>query len=827
MKNLLTIFKKELFSYFETAMGYIYLIVFLLISVGLYITPFFTFPRADMRYFFSILPIMLCVFVPAITMRIWAEERKSNTLEMLLTFPMRSYELVLGKFFASLAFYCLALIGTGTIPLMLVILGSPDLGAIFSAYLGALLLGSFFLSLGIFISGLTRDQIVSFVVSLLFCFGLFLIGTEVFSAYIDGVLPGLGGVLADILGVTKHFDSFGRGVIELGDVLFFCVWTVIFLLLNGMALETRQRRGAGTVFSGAVVMFLIIGLLLNGLITDRSLGRLDLTQGKIYTISEASADILAQLPAPVSLKLYITPKDKMPTEMKRVEQDVSDKLKDLGLAADGQLNYRVIHMEAANVLRDAKQPPEAQDEEESLELSLIEKGVRPFSVQVLREDQSTTQLVYSALGIAYKDKPEVVIPRLVPGNLDQLEYQLINTIYKMVREKAPKVVLVAPVREAAVDPKMAQLYQQLGIPAPGAVDPFEPLQRMLHMEKYDVERIKLTEQEPLPEDFDTLVIIHPNNLTNRQRWEVNRALHAGKSVLLAVQKNSWNYNLQGKSLSIMRQEQFPDVNDLLIHYGITVRDDILMDSNHLPLSVRSSRDSISSLFGGGITLNLPTHIMINQSSMNQDISITSRLANLFYLWGSALNIDQEKVSANQLEVTRLLNTSPNAWTIPARQYLEEIDFKAPVGGGEQLPLAVLVSGQFPDAFAADERPDWPGSKQPTEGEAEAVAEVPPVTPAPGKLILVGCSQFFSEDFLSRSGADFFLNSIDALTLGNELIKIRSKKTIDRTMDKPSATVRSLWKFINLVLVNLLIGIIGFSVAALRRKARNNYLATHK
>ncbi len=299
IKNTWTIFKKEFFSYFETAMGYIYLVVFLLVSVGLYITPFFTFPRADMRSFFSVLPIFLCVFMPAITMRQWAEERKANTLEMLLTFPMRPLELVLGKFFASLAFYCLALIGTGTIPLMLVSLGNPDLGTIFSAYLGAVLLGAFFLSLGLFISGLSKDQVVAFVVTLMLCFGLFLIGTDFFAAYFDSVLTGLGSFLSVVAGVTGHFEAFGRGVIELGDILFFLVWIVIFLVLNGLSLERRRRPGAQMIFNAAVIMSLVIGLLFNWLLADRSLGRFDLTENKIFTISEASKDILASLKAPV------------------------------------------------------------------------------------------------------------------------------------------------------------------------------------------------------------------------------------------------------------------------------------------------------------------------------------------------------------------------------------------------------------------------------------------------------------------------------------------------------------------------------------------------
>ena len=145
-----------------------------------------------MRVFFTILPIVLCVFLPAVSMRLWAEERKQNTWELLLTFPMRAYELVLGKFLASLIFYLSALAGTLVLPVMLHWLGKPDFGPILGAYFGSLLLGVFFLSLGSFISALCRDQIVAFMLTLLGCFGFFLAGTEFVVTLAEAAWAGLG-----------------------------------------------------------------------------------------------------------------------------------------------------------------------------------------------------------------------------------------------------------------------------------------------------------------------------------------------------------------------------------------------------------------------------------------------------------------------------------------------------------------------------------------------------------------------------------------------------------------------------------------------------------
>ena len=146
MKNTLTILRRDLGAYFTSPIGYIFMIVFVIISVGLYITSFFAFPVADMRSYFNNLPLLLCVFIPAVTMRVWAEERKENTWEMLLTFPMKSRELVLGKFLACFIFYAVTCLATITIPITLLALGKPDPGAILSGYFGTLLLGAFFLA---------------------------------------------------------------------------------------------------------------------------------------------------------------------------------------------------------------------------------------------------------------------------------------------------------------------------------------------------------------------------------------------------------------------------------------------------------------------------------------------------------------------------------------------------------------------------------------------------------------------------------------------------------------------------------------------------------
>ena len=185
-------------------------------------------------------------------------------------------------------------------------------------------MGSFFLALGILFSGFFKDQIVAFVVTLLTSFVFFLVGTDFIASYIDGRVAGLGSLLADLLGVFSHYGSFIRGVIDLADVAFFLVWICVFLSLNVLYIDGRNRPGAKMIFSAALAMSVAIGMLFNYVVAGTSIARADLTQNSVYTVSKASKDIISGIDSEVQVKLYITAKDKMPTQMRNLERDIAN-----------------------------------------------------------------------------------------------------------------------------------------------------------------------------------------------------------------------------------------------------------------------------------------------------------------------------------------------------------------------------------------------------------------------------------------------------------------------------------------------------------------------
>nr|HPJ99497.1 Gldg family protein [Candidatus Hydrogenedentota bacterium] len=420
---------------------------------------------------------------------------------------------------------------------------------------------------------------------------------------------------------------------------------------------------------------------------------------------------------------------------------------------------------------------------------------------------------------------EEIIPQVTPETVQQLEYRLINIIFKLTREKKPVVALVAPKESFNIDPQMRQIMMQMGQAIPEQRDPYDVLQAYLESEKYEVRRVELSKDSPLPEEYDTLAVINPRQLNERQRWEIGRALASGKSVILAVQNYLWDYRTSSRGITMSRQDENPQINELLAKYGLGVDDDLLMDINSFPLRIRSN-DPLQNLLGGGTPITSPMHVEVTSEQMDSETSITSRLGFITYLWGTALTIDQEELKKHGLEARVIMHTSNKAWTASPNAQLSQELFEPPASG-DQYPLMALVTGQFPDAYAGQERPNWP-PPQPQPGMPpmpppdEDEGPAPPLTAAPGKLILLGASQMFRSDFLQQSNADLFLNSIDALTLGDDLVNVRSRKPVDRTISKPSASKVNAWKFVNYVLVSLVIIAAGTIVSVVRRQSRNAY-----
>jgi ABC-2 type transport system permease protein len=237
MHTILAILRKELRAYFNSPLAYVFMLIFAGAALWSFFREAWVVDQASVRPLFDVLPLLLVVLVPALTMRLWSEERKLGTLEVLLTMPVRDVEVVLGKFLASLLLVAIGLALTFGAPITMARLGPLDWGPVIGGYCAALLVGACYLAIGLFVSSLTENQILAFLVSLLICFTLWVIGEPLFL----GILPAGWQGLFERLGTGARFDSVARGVLDLRDLVYYASIVLLCLAANVSALQARRE----------------------------------------------------------------------------------------------------------------------------------------------------------------------------------------------------------------------------------------------------------------------------------------------------------------------------------------------------------------------------------------------------------------------------------------------------------------------------------------------------------------------------------------------------------------------------------------------------------
>jgi ABC-2 type transport system permease protein len=236
MSPALVISRREIRTYFNSPVAYILVTVFTIIASGLFFLQLFQQKQADLREMFGYFPFIFMIIVPALTMRLLADERSSGTLELLSTMPVRDWEVVVGKFLAALALVATAIGLTLVGAISVRLLGPLDRGPAIGGYVGSLLMGSAFVAIGLMCSAFTKNSIVAFIASFGISFALFLIGKLTMF-----VPESFQGAVAS-LSITEHFDNVGRGVIDTRDVLYYLSVTAICLVVATTALESRRWK---------------------------------------------------------------------------------------------------------------------------------------------------------------------------------------------------------------------------------------------------------------------------------------------------------------------------------------------------------------------------------------------------------------------------------------------------------------------------------------------------------------------------------------------------------------------------------------------------------
>jgi ABC-2 type transport system permease protein len=572
---------------------------------------------------------------------------------------------------------------------------------------------------------------------------------------------------------------------------------------------SSKRRNFRLTFAAAAVLLTALCFLLISVTSGLRGARVDLTDDGLFSMSPAAVEILQGLQVPVQVKLYITPADKMPTQLRNLERDLTERMRNFEQVSQGMIEFAVFNPQDDDAMQEA----------------LAAKGIQPFQVQSVDKDEIGVKLVWSAMTIAYKDKPEEVLPRLLPGSLATLEQDVIGPVHRLTRERTPRVAVFAPRKD--IDPQVAMMYLQQGMQPPEPQDQFTRIPELLGQGHYEAVRIDLTPQSPIPADADLLIVMGMAGMNERQVWEINRALAGGLPVIMALQAHEYGYGpAQGGGWNISGQGLDTGLEPMLAALGVTVDEDHFMDEAMETIDLPREMNLGGLRVQAREPVRLPIQIRVTESQMLQESPIVNRIGSLFYLWGTPVRVDAGLLSSHGLTATNLIESSSRCWTEPwidgpIAGAVFQPGRRTPAG---PQPLAVLVEGVFPDAFEGREVPAWPADGEAAaETPLETGAEPGPLVPAPSRLLVVGSAKMFDDNIIAApQNALLLLNAVDYLAGNEQLLSIRAKTLTQRVIRPVSDSEKLVWRLVVVLLVPVGLAVFGLVRAAGRRREAARY-----
>ncbi len=393
------IMKRELAAYFTNPAAYIVSGLFLIFSGVLFFSTFFLNGRAELRGFFSLLPILLSLFAPALTMRLFSEELRSGSFETLMTLPVTEAQVVIGKFLAAFITSAAMILPTLFYVVTACVFGKPDAGPIVGGYIGALFLCAAYSAVGIFASGMTKNQIIAFFTALAICFALTLVGSLLV------FLPSPLVRFFSWASAATHFQSISRGIVDSRDILYFAALCALFLLLTVKKFIINWTKENSIDFLLALLI-----LALANLAGSRAFFRLDLTSQKLFSLSSASKELVKNLQEPLSVNVFFS--SDLPAPYNNVEQYLRDILLEYKNSGNKNFDYKFYDM----------------NKEESQEAARS-YGLSQTQVQKVETTEVSAKAVWMSCAIVYADNVKTFDSL---NSTAGLEYTLTTAMSKMI-----------------------------------------------------------------------------------------------------------------------------------------------------------------------------------------------------------------------------------------------------------------------------------------------------------------------------------------------------------------------------------------------------------
>ncbi len=804
MNNVLSIARREFATYFNSAMAYtvlgFYLTVagaiffFTLLGPGLFVAG-----NASMRAFFEFSPWLLMIVVPAVTMRLIAEERKSGTLEVLMTLPVRELDIVLGKYIGAMAMMGVGLLFTLPIPVVLSGLVAEgfsfDWGTTFTGYVGMFFLVSAFVAVGMWISSMAKNQISAFIIAFMVCAVLNLL------RFVTVFLPESIGPIFQNLSTFTHFENVSRGVLDSRDVIYYVAITFMGLAFSVWGLRSEVRlglrrsligrlsitgeRAAGEGMSArrraslAITTLSLLGsLVCLNLLSVNHFVRVDFTADNVYTLSDASRTTMTDLEDPVTVTAYFS--GDLPTQFEPIRRYVKDLLEEYRAASKGNLSFEFIDPTTQETDEDKELKKEVKQdifgrrvrERTSVETELQGLGIQPVEMRVIEDDNATTKRGYMGIVVRYQEETEV-IP--VVQDIGSIEYDLTTMIRRLTRTRVPVLGLLQGKGEPTLDEGLARL-------------------KPLLEQNYELKAIDLSKTGEsdikLDDQIDALLVIgNSSAYSESEKKRIDEWLMTGRSAAFMV-------NLVDVDLKTFQPVEVDHGwDDLLSAYGIEIGDKLVADVECASLSIQEKR--------GFMIVQMPKkYPFIPQLKLLEGESpVTRGITDMPLPFVSPLFL---KTDLPNVTVQSLAKSSEKSW-------LEDADPAKMDPRRDWSQEDIAITGPY-DLMAAAE------GKLPSRYTEGQTAE------KDARVMVLGTGGITQEEFLGPQSATLLLNMVDWMLLDRALLEMRSRGMSVAPID-PELTdsTRVAVKWALTLGVPFLLALYGFVRRAMR-SARRKALA---
>ena len=763
--------KRDLWKYFTNPTGYVFITLFIFLSAAtaFWQDRFFLDNLANLNQLNRVFPYLLVFFIPALTMSVWAEERKQGTDELLLTLPATSLEVVLGKYLATLAIYTTSLLLSLSHVLVLLWLGKPDLGLMFSNYVGYWLIGSSLITVSLLASLLTSNVTIAFILGAVFCsFFVFTNSIAAFSQTLhELLLP---------LGVSGYFADFSRGVISGSGVLYFVFLAALALYLNVLLLEKRhwpQEADGYPMWLHHLVRTaaLATALISMGTIISRASIRLDVTAERLHSLSSETHRLIRELPEdrPVFIQAYISPE--VPEQFVQTRENLLGVLNEIDAIGGAKVQVLIEETE-----------PFTQASRDTRE----KFGILPRQVPNLGSARASFSEVF--LGVAFTSgAQEQVIPFLDRGL--STEYEIIRSI---------RVVAGADRKKIGVLNTEVKLFGGLDFQTMQTTPSWSVVEEL----KKQYEVVQVSPSSPIPDDLDGLLVALPSSLPQPGMDQLLSYIEAGNHTLLLIdplpvinialapaERAGANMNPFLRSQAAPPEEK-GNIQQLLSKIGVSWNSSSIVWDSYNPHPDLAQ---------------LPTEVVFvgrgneNPETFNETHQASANLQELVLLYPGQI----QAASENNNDFQPLLESGNMSGILSYFQMVQQsflgvqLNRNLPhVPDDQTYILAAHIRG--PQAsLAADETSTQEGTDPEAASPEEAsISEEENTAPAPSKalnVIVIADLDFISEQFfiiraqgpenLNFDNVTFFLNAIDILVGEESFISLRNKRVQHRTLER--------------------------------------------